>query len=130
MLWQAVMFGPDDTPWEGGTFNLLMEFGEDYPNKPPKVRFACNIFHPNVYGDGQICLDILGSNWSPIYDVAAVLTSIQVGVGCARVYVRGCPARVCAPSQAKKGQPTPPSPHPTPTPPVAPLRPQPGVAGK
>jgi len=30
-----------------------------------------------VYADGHICLDILQSAWSPIYDVAAVLTSIQ-----------------------------------------------------
>ncbi len=33
-----------------------------------------------VYPDtGIICLDILQKNWSPIYDVAAVLTSVQVG---------------------------------------------------
>jgi len=30
-----------------------------------------------VYADGSICLDILQNAWSPIYDVAAVLTSIQ-----------------------------------------------------
>lgn len=30
-----------------------------------------------VYADGGICLDILQNNWSPIYDVSAVLTSIQ-----------------------------------------------------
>ncbi len=30
-----------------------------------------------VYADGQICLDILQNAWSPIYDVSAVLTSIQ-----------------------------------------------------
>jgi ubiquitin-conjugating enzyme E2 I len=26
-----------------------MEFSEDYPNKPPKVRFVTPLFHPNVY---------------------------------------------------------------------------------
>lgn len=77
MVWQAVIFGPDETVWEGGTFKLLLEFTEDYPNKPPAVRFLSKIFHPNVYGDGKICLDILQNQWSPIYDIAAILTSIQ-----------------------------------------------------
>ena len=118
MVWQAVIFGPDDTPWygalikqsytrlnsfllrllplfnpfvffpsscmihiqtnrEGGTFKLLIEFTEDYPNKPPAVRFISKMFHPNIYADGKICLDILQNQWSPIYDVAAILTSIQ-----------------------------------------------------
>ncbi|CAJ0952588.1 unnamed protein product, partial [Mesorhabditis belari] len=35
------------------------------------------MFHPNVYNDGSICLDILQNRWSPTYDVAAILTSIQ-----------------------------------------------------
>ncbi|EWM29984.1 ubiquitin-conjugating enzyme e2 [Nannochloropsis gaditana] len=77
MTWQAVIFGPDDTPWEGGTFKLLLEFTEDYPNKAPAVRFVTKMFHPNIYNDGQICLDILQNQWSPIYDVSAILTSIQ-----------------------------------------------------
>lgn len=75
--WQAVIFGPDDTPWEGGIFKLLLEFNEDYPNKPPAVKFVTSMFHPNIYHDGKICLDILQNQWSPIYDIAAILTSIQ-----------------------------------------------------
>ena len=30
-----------------------------------------------MYADGSICLDILQNQWSPIYDIAAILTSIQ-----------------------------------------------------
>lgn len=77
MRWNAVIFGPEDTPWEGGTFKLVMDFTEEYPNKPPQVKFVSKLFHPNVYNDGGICLDLLQSNWSPIYDISAVLTSIQ-----------------------------------------------------
>jgi len=75
--WHAVIFGPEDTPWEGGTFKLSLHFTEDYPNKAPQVKFLSKMFHPNVYADGAICLDILQNQWSPIYDIAAILTSIQ-----------------------------------------------------
>lgn len=47
MMWNAVIFGPTDTPFEDGTFKLVMEFSEDYPNKPPVVRFVSKMFHPN-----------------------------------------------------------------------------------
>jgi len=77
MQWKAVITGPDSTPWENGTFKLSIEFTEEYPNKPPKVKFETKMFHPNIYNDGAICLDILQNQWSPIYDVSAILTSIQ-----------------------------------------------------
>lgn len=77
MVWNAIIFGVEDTPFEDGTFKLLLEFSEEYPHKPPDVRFISKMFHPNVYGDGRICLDILQKNWSPTYDVSAILTSIQ-----------------------------------------------------
>ena len=83
---------PMDTPFEDGTFRLTLEeypnkptleeypnkFTEEYPNKPPTVKFKTKMFHPNVYADGGICLDILQNRWSPKYDVSSILTSIQV----------------------------------------------------
>lgn len=54
-----------------------MQFEEQYPNKPPSVKFVSQMFHPNVYNTGELCLDILQNRWSPTYDVAAILTSIQ-----------------------------------------------------
>ena len=77
MLWNAVIYGPADTPFEDGEFKLTMEFTEDYPFKPPNVRFVSKMFHPNVYGDGRICVDILQHEWSPFQNVSSILISIQ-----------------------------------------------------
>lgn len=59
MKWTAVMFGPDDTPWEGGTFQLEVSFTEEFPTKAPHVKFLTKMFHPNIYNNGEICLDIV-----------------------------------------------------------------------
>jgi ubiquitin-protein ligase len=57
MLWEAVIYGPNDTIWEGGTFRLQIEFEDDYPQKPPKLQFRTKLFHPNIYNEGKICID-------------------------------------------------------------------------
>jgi len=54
LLWHAVIFGPHDTPFEDGTFKLTIEFTEEYPNKPPTVRFQSKMFHPNVSSANSI----------------------------------------------------------------------------
>lgn len=77
MKWNAVIFGPKDTAWEDGIFKLTLTFAETYPHTAPEVKFVTNVFHPNVYRSGNICLDILQHNWSPAYDISSILTSIQ-----------------------------------------------------
>ncbi|KAL7175457.1 hypothetical protein ACSBR2_029116 [Camellia fascicularis] len=42
-----------------------------------KLALAAPAYNALIYADGSICLDILQNQWSPIYDVAAILTSIQ-----------------------------------------------------
>jgi len=64
-------------PLPGGVFSLRMTFGEQYPEKPPRVRFTSEVFHPNVYSDGTLCMDIIQDQWSPIHNVCTLLTSIQ-----------------------------------------------------
>jgi len=73
----CIAWNTADTPFEDGTFKLLLTFTEDYPNKPPTVKFLSRMFHPNIYANGELCLDILQNRWSPTYDVTAILTSIQ-----------------------------------------------------
>ena len=77
MKWTAVIFGPEDSCWEGGVFKLALEFTSEYPLLPPKVKFLTPVYHPNVYTNGDICMDILKAQWSPVYDAAALLLSIQ-----------------------------------------------------
>ena len=47
MIWNAVILGPEETPFEDGVFKLIFEFEETYPTKPPQVRFASKMYHPN-----------------------------------------------------------------------------------
>ncbi|CAL8103368.1 unnamed protein product [Orchesella dallaii] len=81
--WIAMICGPGDTPFEGGTFRLRIEFPQNYPQKPPTVWFYSRMFHPNVYSNGRICLDILEdeNKWNPTYDAASILCAIQSMLG-------------------------------------------------
>ena len=74
--WQATIIGPDDSPYEGGCFDLDIRFPVEYPFKPPKVLFNTKIYHPNINNNGNICLDILKKSWSPALTISKVLLSV------------------------------------------------------
>jgi ubiquitin-conjugating enzyme E2 N len=69
--------GPNDTPYEGGVFELEMYLPNPYPMRAPKVRFLTKIYHPNIDKLGRICLDILKDKWSPALQIRTVMISIQ-----------------------------------------------------
>lgn len=75
--WVGSIVGPEDTPYENGIFELDIRFPEDYPYRPPDVRFKTPIFHCNVSERGVICLDILKDKWSPVLTISKVLLSIS-----------------------------------------------------
>lgn len=87
----ARLTSPDPFPSrsEGGFFTANMSFPQDYPNKPPTVRFVSEMWHPNVYADGRVCISILHSpgddpmgyeqaseRWSPVQTVETIMLSI------------------------------------------------------
>ena len=74
--WEAKIKGPENSPYENGTFKLKMEFPTDYPFKPPKIVFITKIYHCNINSYGGICLDILKDNWSPALTIDKILLSI------------------------------------------------------
>ena len=74
--WEAVILGPEDSPYTGGVFKLRIQFPVDYPFKPPHIQFLTKIYHPNINSAGMICLDILKGQWSPALTISKVLLSI------------------------------------------------------
>jgi ubiquitin-conjugating enzyme E2 A len=78
MLWFAKIKGPPNTPYEDGVFNIQLTFESEYPFKAPSVKFLTPIFHPNIYRDGKICVDILQPHeWSPAQNIRSILVSIM-----------------------------------------------------
>ncbi|KAF8425598.1 ubiquitin-conjugating enzyme/RWD-like protein [Tirmania nivea] len=88
--WECLIQGPEDTPFEGGVFPATISFPKDYPLSPPKMRFTCEMFHPNIYKDGTVCISILhppgddpnqyesaSERWSPIQSVEKILISVM-----------------------------------------------------
>ena len=75
--WDAFILGPNETPYEGGVFQLDLSFPVEYPFSPPKVKFKTRVYHPNINSDGNICLDILKDQWSPALTVSKILLSIS-----------------------------------------------------
>ena len=75
--WRCVFIGPADSPYEGGVFVFDMNANDEYPLVPPSVKFITPILHPNINEEtGKVCLDILGSRWSPAYQLPKLAVAI------------------------------------------------------
>ena len=87
-IWNVSLIGPPDSPFEGGIFKCQFKFSQEYPNKAPDFKFVTNLFHPNIYKDGNVCISILhegkdqwgyediSERWNPSHSVNSVLMSI------------------------------------------------------
>ncbi|KAL1987235.1 hypothetical protein VTN96DRAFT_4567 [Rasamsonia emersonii] len=70
--------GPPGTPYEGGTYYVDIRIPNEYPFRPPIMKFETKVWHPNVSSQtGAICLDTLSTAWSPVLTIKSALLSLQ-----------------------------------------------------
>lgn len=80
--------GPNNTLWEGIDYTGCFMFPRDFPMAPPTVNFNGNLYHPNIYSHGEVCVSILhaghdssnyesdADRWSPIHTPSSIMASI------------------------------------------------------
>ncbi|GAA5943056.1 uncharacterized protein JCM15063_006287 [Sporobolomyces koalae] len=87
--WEITIFGPTDTLYEGGFYRALLTFPQDFPLRPPKMKFLTEMWHPNIYKNGEVCISILhepgqdqygyedaNERWLPVHGVESILISV------------------------------------------------------
>ncbi|KAL0237836.1 hypothetical protein GEMRC1_012310 [Eukaryota sp. GEM-RC1] len=90
---RVAITGPPDTPLEGGLFQAVMQFPENYPMEPPTMKFITPMYNPNIYPSGEVCISILHrpgadesdlvmsgelpeERWSPVQSPLSVVLSV------------------------------------------------------
>ncbi|CAJ1378647.1 unnamed protein product [Effrenium voratum] len=85
-LLDALVLGPQDTPYDGAMLHFQLKVSNFYPMNPPEVQFLTTDsnklrLHPQLYADGKVCLSILGTwhgpRWTASSSIRTVLLSIQ-----------------------------------------------------
>uniref|UniRef100_A0A7R9U7A3 E2 ubiquitin-conjugating enzyme n=1 Tax=Pinguiococcus pyrenoidosus TaxID=172671 RepID=A0A7R9U7A3_9STRA len=94
-VWEVMIVGAPNTFYEEGMFRATLEFPPDFPNSPPVMRFISEMWHPNVYEDGRVCISILHppgddemndqetaeERWRPILGVEQIILSVLSMLG-------------------------------------------------
>ena len=84
----VLIFGPPNTPYEGGTFEVEIEFPRRYPLEAPELEMKTKIFHPMINEKGIICLAIL-ENWNFENKFINCLENICDGLRNPQAYLAG-----------------------------------------
>ncbi|VDB86739.1 unnamed protein product [Peniophora sp. CBMAI 1063] len=87
--WEVLIIGPPDTLYEGGFLKARLTFPPEFPLLPPTMRFLTEMWHPNIYPDGRVCISILhapgddqygyedaGERWLPVHSIESILMSV------------------------------------------------------
>lgn len=71
-----VVISPDEGFYQHGRFKFSIQIGQNFPIEAPKVKCLQRIFHPNIDLEGNICLNILREDWSPVLNLNSILVGL------------------------------------------------------
>ncbi|KAK8897159.1 ubiquitin-conjugating enzyme E2 G1 [Tritrichomonas musculus] len=87
--WKVDIIGQKGTLFEGRIFPAELTFPDDFPMSPPKMKFTCSMWHPNIGKDGTVCISILhppgkdkfdyesaSERWLPVHTVESIVVSV------------------------------------------------------
>jgi ubiquitin-conjugating enzyme E2 G1 len=88
LKWKFTLLGPHNTPFEGEVLKGTITFPTNFPNVPPVIQFTSQIYHPNIYIDGKVCMSILHDTreenfydrpeekWLPVHTIQSLVLSM------------------------------------------------------
>ena len=88
--WSFTLLGMHNNPFEGEILYGNILFPQNFPNEPPTIQFTSNIYHPNVYKDGKVCMSILHDSrtenfydrpeekWLPVHTIQSIVLSMML----------------------------------------------------
>lgn len=77
--WNASILGPQGGPFDGRLYELRVTAGEEYPLKPPRVRFVSRVNLGSVnQSTGEVTPDFPAlSNWNRNMTIESVLVALK-----------------------------------------------------
>jgi len=72
---------PNSDIYNQAAFQIEIKLTQDYPFKPPEIRFLTPIYHPSVDKDGKICVDIINGEGkynatTPLINIVKAITDL------------------------------------------------------
>lgn len=72
-----IHISPNEGYYKGGKYDFKVEINNNFPIDPPKIKCMNKIYHPNIDLEGNICLNILRSDWSPALNLNSIIIGLN-----------------------------------------------------
>ena len=93
--WRVTIIGQSGTRFSDCILPAELIFPEDFPMRPPMMKFLCPMFHPNIGEDGKVCISILheqkddptneqeqlNEKWLPVHTIETIVISVICMLG-------------------------------------------------